>query len=117
MKTRNSFVSNSSSTSFLLYSEEDREFFRKRGIEIHSVREITEKINKIVALLEEAKKIQETLPYFMTNYYKSSQQIVDDYQNQLTEIDQSASISDPVDRDNWYEDILEHSWTSFEEDL
>lgn len=89
MKIRNGFVSNSSSSSFILASKEDVEFFRSRGIKVFYVKE----------LIQTLKNFSSSLPYFMAQGFwvhdeaKRLEQLAEKYGGEY------LAITEEVDRD------------------
>ena len=90
MKIRKSFVSNSSSSSFLIHETD------KNAIEFFNNREI--KLYKISKLLEDIKQ----LPTFMYPYeFTTLHEILE--QNIFTE---DSYVTEAIDRNYYYEDLL-----------
>jgi len=117
MKIRNGFVSNSSSTSFIVPANMKDEAER-RHLKLFKVSEL---IDRMSPLVEAAKKMSnwddEDYPYF---FIYSMCEIDIPYYNQLVELEgelPGAYISDSYDRDYAYENGTSERFSAFETDL
>lgn len=108
MKTRNGFVSNSSSTSFIVRNNQ-KEMAEKMGLRLFPVIELLNKLNEMKATL---KWFQDTGMDFVIGY-------------NIYQIDEAIAaldnlrehyISEPYDRDRAYENGID-IFSAFQEDL
>ena len=123
MKIRNGFVSNSSSSSFILETREDIDEAKKHNMHIYKVSDLIEKLSPIYKIIQKLNHFNflddfdDEVPYFLyedieyihfnTTYY--------DELKKLYNLNKDVCITSPFDRDIAYD--LNLKFQIFESDL
>jgi len=122
MKIRTGFVSNSSSSSFIVDTEADKNELELMKVKSFSVDEIIKYYENILKSLSNVDTAEEIMPYFMTLTYSYRPTISSIKKELMEEIEvmknyKGKYITEAVDRDWAYENILTFKLSTFETDL
>ena len=114
MKIRESFVSNSSSTSFIVQEKNVQELCTKHNIECFKVSDLVESIKKYKNLIKELKS---EFPYFMVEFWEWEYNEPDYFKKvmELYEKDPDCYITESYDRNLAWEKGI--NYPVFEGDL
>jgi len=113
MKIRTGFVSNSSSSSFIVHGC-DASKAKEMGLELISVRWLKERNRKLKKLETAKANIMKELPYFIGGYYYSNES---DDMLHVNELDDDSFITEPYDRDCAYVEGISEYFETFKGEI
>lgn len=115
MRIRQGFVSNSSSTSFIVPAHLS-ETAKEQGLELYKVSDLIKRMAEITLIIEKSEMASGAYPSFLGYEFFGMMP----YYHRLVELENKnpgCYITEPFDRDRAYEMGIDMHYSTFEEDL